>query len=204
MPSGRGNIALMLEDKAGAFLKSLTQKRFWVPALLAVTILIAVLFWSFAFNIPRTTNESSTYHQPNPQAGVPLAWEYEPLKHKQAREQITAKSSSYHPDQVMEWYLIRVSPSGDPSTLDMVTCTYILLPPGKEVQGDIDAFVEIFNPDTTRWENQATINEMVVEYARFGFANQKIELQDGRVFEFPEIVGEDIKQIGYLTFRIKV
>jgi hypothetical protein len=37
-----------------------------------------------------------------------------------------------------------------------------------------------------------------------GFAKQKIELRDGRVFEFPEVTDEDVKQIGYLTFRVEV
>ena len=102
----------------------------------------------------------------------------------------------------MEWHLVRVSPSAQP--LDMVTCTYILLPPGKAVQGDIDAFVEIFNPDTTRWSYNTTVHEMVVEYARFGFANQTLELEDGRIFMFPEVAGENLFHNGYLTFRVNV
>jgi len=133
---------------------------------------------------------------------MPLSWENEPNKHKQAREQITVKSSSYHPDETLEWYLIRVSPSGAP--LDMVTCTYVLLCPGKGIQGDIDAFIEIFNPANTSWSKQETIKEMMIEYARFGFAEQKIELQDGKVFEFPEVTEEDVKQIGYLTSKVEV
>ena len=139
---------------------------------------------------------------PSPQAGIPLSWENEPNKHKQAREQITVKSSSYHPDETLEWYLIRVSPSGAP--LDMVTCTYVLLCPGKGIQGDIDAFIEIFNPADTNWSKQETIKEMMIEYARFGFAKQKIELRDGTVYEFPEVTGEDVKHIGYLTSRVEV
>jgi hypothetical protein len=156
---------------------------------------IGALFTYFSLTKPQGSS-------PSPQTGMPLSWENEPNKHKQAREQITVKSSSYHPDETLEWYLIRVSPSGAP--LDMVTCTYVLLCPGKGIQGDIDAYIEIFNPANTQWSKQETIEEMVIEYARFGFAKQKIELRDGRVFEFPEVTGEDVKQIGYLTFRVGV
>ena len=139
---------------------------------------------------------------PSPQTAMPLSWEDEPNKHKQAREQITVKSSSYDPNETLEWYLIRVSPSGPP--LDMVTCTYVLLYPGKGIQGDIDAFIEIFNPANTNWSEQETIGEMMIEYARFGFAEQKIELRDGRVFPFQEVTDENVTYIGYITFRVEV
>ena len=139
---------------------------------------------------------------PTPQTGMPLSWENEPNKHKQAREQITVKSSSYHPNETLEWYLIRVSPSGAP--LDMVTCTYALLCLGKGIQGDIDAYIEIFNPANTNWSQQETIKEMMIEYARFGFAEQKIELRNGTVHEFSEVTGENVKHIGYITFRVEV
>ena len=86
----------------------------------------------------------------------------------------------------------------------MVTCTYVLLCPGKEIQGDIDAFIEIFNPADTNWSEQETTKEMMIEYARFGFAEQKIELQNGTVYEFPEVTDENAKQTGYITFRVEV
>lgn len=163
--------------------------------IICILLLLGALFTYFYLTKPQGS-------LPSPQAGMPLSWENEPNKHKQAREQITVKSSSYHPNETLEWYLIRVSPSGAP--LDMVTCTYVLLCPGKGIQGDIDAYIEIFNPANTQWSKQETIKEMMIEYARFGFAKQKIELQDGTVHEFPEITGEDIKQTGYLTFRVEV
>ena len=163
--------------------------------IICILLLLGALFTYFYLTKPQEPS-------PTPQTGMPLSWENEPNKHKQAREQITVKSSSYHPDETLEWYLIRVSPSGAP--YDMVTCTYVLLCPGKGIQGDIDAYIEIFNPANTQWSKQETIKEMVIEYARFGFAKQKIELQDGTVHEFPEITGEDIKQTGYLTFRVEV
>jgi len=80
----------------------------------------------------------------------------------------------------------------------------VLLCPGKGIQGDIDAFIEIFNPADTNWSQQETIKEMMIEYARFGFAKQKIELRDGTVHEFPEVTGENVKHIGYITSRVEV
>ncbi len=169
-----------------------------VALALGIICILSVLGALFTYFILTKPQDSS----PSPQAGMPLSWENEPNKHKKAREEITVKSSSYHPNETLEWYLIRVSPSGAP--LDMVTCTYLLLCPGKGIQGDIDAYIEIFNPANTQWSKEETIKEMMIEYARFGFAEQKIELQDGRVFEFPEVTGEDVKQTGYLTFRAEV
>lgn len=169
-----------------------------VAIALGIICTLSVLGASFTYFSLTKPQDTS----PSPQTGMPLSWENEPNKHKQAREQITVKSSSYHPNETLEWYLIRVSPSGAP--LDMVTCTYVLLCPGKGIQGDIDAYIEIFNPANTQWSKQETIKEMVIEYARFGFAKQKIELRDGTVYEFLEVTGEDTKQIGYITFRVEV
>jgi len=169
-----------------------------VTIALGIICIISVLGALFTYFHLTNPQESS----PTPQADMPLSWENEPNKHKQAREQITVKSSSYLPNETLEWYLIRVSPSGAP--LDMVTCTYVLLCPGKEIQGDIDAFIEIFNPADTNWSEQETTKEMMIEYARFGFAEQKIELQNGTVYEFPEVTDENAKQTGYITFRVEV
>jgi hypothetical protein len=170
----------------------------YVAIAVGIICILSVLGALFTYFILTKSQDTS----PTPKAGMPLPWENEPNKHKQAREQITVESSSYHPDETLEWHLIRVSPSGAP--YDMVTCTYVLLCSGKGIQGDIDAFIEIFNPADTNWSEQETIKEMMIEYARFGFAKQKIELQNSKVYEFPEVKGEDVKQVGYITFRVEV
>ena len=134
-----------------------------------------------------------------PTESIPIPIAEEPDKHRQAREQITVFSQSWG-GGYLEWYLVRIMPSED----DQLTCMYFLIFPSKGWKGDIEGIMEIYSREEDRWSEPETVKIMVCEYTRLTWAQQQIKLSDGRIFEIPQVMADDVTTEGYVTFRVDV
>lgn len=97
-----------------------------------------------------------------------------------------------NPVRVCDFYELREEDSGD---YFQTTVNYWVFQPGQETNGDIEAFVEIYNvPDRT--------DLFIVEVARNCWFELTVSLDDDTVVVFPTIT-ENMPSIGYHTFEVE-
>ena len=120
----------------------------------------------------------------------------EPDSFYKVRGQVQIYSSNYG-GGYLEWHPI-LSVIGD---TDQLTITYALLFPGHGLEGDIEAYAQIYNPEHT-WKSQK-FSELIVEITRFGWASQYV-IADGHIFNFPEVTSDNIVSSGYVTFKVPI
>jgi len=81
---------------------------------------------------------------------------------------------------------------------DMMTIDYAAVIPGQGSKGDIEAFVEVYNPEGTSWEGK-DFDYVVIEYARFGWSEQTISIGED-IITLPKLE-ESKPVIGYFTYH---
>jgi len=81
---------------------------------------------------------------------------------------------------------------------DMMTIDYVGVIPGQGVMGDIEAIVEVYNPENTSWR-AGDYDYIIIEYARFGWGEQTIQIGDN-IIHFDQIDSNGVKE-GYFTYH---
>jgi hypothetical protein len=96
----------------------------------------------------------------------------------------------------LEWYPIKAV-VGD---TDQMTVTYLLVFPGHGINGDIEGVAQLYNPPNT-WTAR-NYKEYILEFSRLGWDAVTLTV-DGKTFEFPQVMADDIVSPGYLTIRLR-
>ena len=132
---------------------------------------------------------------------LPTATEPDLFKTVRARVKIWATS---YGGGYLEWYPIKKVYSEN----DQMTVTYALIFPGRGLEGDIEAFAQIYNPGkdenpSNSWANQ-TFSELVFEIARFGWAEMTILVDSNSIGVFPQVSQDGVIAPGYVTVRLGI
>lgn len=118
----------------------------------------------------------------------------EPDSFRQARSKVKVYSTNYG-GGYLEWYPTLSVYSEN----DQLTVSYLLIFPGRGMQGDIEGFAQIYNPEGT-WRNQS-YKELIFEVARFGWCPETVTVNN-QTFNFPRVTQDNLVSGGYLTFRV--
>lgn len=127
-------------------------------------------------------------------AGVAIIKGTEPASFAKVRSRIAVYSPSYG-GGYLEWYKL-LAIVGD---TDQMTVTYALPFAGRGMEGDIEAFAQIYNPENT-WRRQS-FHEVIIEITRMGWNGLDIKA-DGQRYIFPSVFSDGVVTEGYVTFRM--
>lgn len=181
-------MSVVLLSLEGGYVK-MKRSLFGLVALCGVILIVLLIAQSYGL-LPDFRDNSDESDRGSI-VGYMSPWEVACFDDIVSRVQIFNPSPDYTGVRELEWYVLRNASSHE---YYQKTVNYWCFQSGRGLDGDIDAFVEIYNvPNDT--------GTFVVEIARNTWWALDVYLDDVLVYQFPQM-SENGNALGYCTFEI--